>query len=247
VRVLDTRAGQSTIDGVAAGEGAIDAGTSRQVQIGGRGGVPADATSVFLNITAPFPTGNGFITTHDCDEEAPNASNLNYRAGAVTGNGTVAELSDDGTLCFFSRSAADVVVDVTGYELGSTIFRTFDTRTSIRLFDSRAGQDTFDGEFAGVGRLEARRPVAIEVAERAGSDPFAAFVNVTVVNPAANGHVRLYPCTDEVPLTSALNFGAGETRGNNAYVQLSADGELCVYSIVETDLIIDLLGESLTS
>ena len=57
----------------------------------------------------------------------------------------------------------------------------------------------------------------------------AVSVNVTVTQPSAPGHLRLYPAGTALPLTSSLNYAAGETRANNAIVRLSAAGELAVY------------------
>jgi hypothetical protein len=48
-------------------------------------------------------------------------------------------------------------------------------------------------------------------------------INLTVTQPAAPGHLRAAPgngLTD----ASALNFSAGQTRANNAIVQLATDG-----------------------
>lgn len=45
-------------------------------------------------------------------------------------------------------------------------------------------------------------------------------VNVTVTQPAAAGHLRIYPAGTQPPQTSIINFGAGQTRANNAILTL---------------------------
>jgi hypothetical protein len=53
----------------------------------------------------------------------------------------------------------------------------------------------------------------------------AVSVNLTVVQPAAQGHLILYPGDAAGPtLASNVNFTAGQTRANNAIVLLAASG-----------------------
>jgi hypothetical protein len=49
-------------------------------------------------------------------------------------------------------------------------------------------------------------------------------LNVTAVNAPAAGNLRLFPGDATAPLASALNFSAGQTRGNNAVVMLASSG-----------------------
>ena len=52
----------------------------------------------------------------------------------------------------------------------------------------------------------------------------ALVVNVTAVQPAAAGNLQIYPADAARPLTSTLNFAAGEVRANSAILPLSGDG-----------------------
>ena len=58
-RLLNTRGPNSTIDGLHAGGGTAPAGSVTEVQITGRGGVPADAIAAILNVTVVGPAGDG--------------------------------------------------------------------------------------------------------------------------------------------------------------------------------------------
>ena len=49
---------------------------------------------------------------------------------------------------------------------------------------------------------------------------WALSVNVTVTAPTASGNLRLYPAENPLPFVSTINYGAGQTRGNNAIVTL---------------------------
>jgi hypothetical protein len=54
-------------------------------------------------------------------------------------------------------------------------------------------------------------------------------VNLTVTQPTAMGHLRLYPAGTSLPPTSSLNYTAGQTRANDAVVPLNGLGELAVH------------------
>ena len=53
-------------------------------------------------------------------------------------------------------------------------------------------------------------------------------LNVTVTQASASGNLRLYPAGTPVPPVSTINYGAGQTRGNNAVVSLSANSGLAL-------------------
>ena len=79
-RLMDTREGQLTVDGQFAGIGVRAANSITELQVGGRGGVPADAAAVVLNVTVTGAQGSGFITVFPCGEALPTASNLNFKS-----------------------------------------------------------------------------------------------------------------------------------------------------------------------
>jgi glucose/arabinose dehydrogenase len=53
----------------------------------------------------------------------------------------------------------------------------------------------------------------------------AVAVNVTVTGATGAGYVSVYPGNAPIPATSTVNFGAGQTRANNAVSKLSTDGQ----------------------
>ena len=87
-----------------------------ELPIAGRGGVPADATGVMLNLTATDATGTGYVTAWPCGGAPPNVSSLNYVAGTPRANASFLALSGTGTVCLVAQEAsAQLIVDVTGY------------------------------------------------------------------------------------------------------------------------------------
>ncbi|HEV8232579.1 MAG TPA: S8 family serine peptidase [Thermoanaerobaculia bacterium] len=73
----------------------------------------------------------------------------------------------------------------------------------------------------------------------------AVAVNITVVSPASDGHLTVYPAAGTIPLASVINFRSGIVRANNAIVSLGASGQLafsCVMISGSTDLVLDVTG-----
>jgi 5'-nucleotidase len=115
-RLLDTRDGAPTVDGVGAGNGPVAPGTKLEVQVAGRGGVPDDALGAVLNITATDAAGTGYVTAWPCDETQPNASNVNFVANEPSPNAAVVKLSAEGKICLTpGEVAAQLIVDVSTY------------------------------------------------------------------------------------------------------------------------------------
>lgn len=67
-------------------------------------------------------------------------------------------------------------------------------------------------------------------------------VNITVVDPLANGWLKAWPCGQPEPAASSINFqgGAGGWPGQVSVGR--GDGRLCVRSSAEANLVIDLVG-----
>jgi hypothetical protein len=116
-RLLESRsgAGMVTVDGQQLGIGVRPAGSVTEVQVAGRGGVPADASAVVLNVTATQAQGPGFFTVFPCGTDRPTASNVNYVVGDTVPNAVVAKVGAGGKVCVFSYAATDMIVDVNGY------------------------------------------------------------------------------------------------------------------------------------
>jgi hypothetical protein len=90
-----------------------------------------------------------------------------------------------------------------------------------RLLDTRAASGPFGGPAV---PPQGQRVVA--AAGQCGIPPTAKAlsVNVTVVNTAAAGHLVFFPGNATPGGASALNFGPGQTRANNAVLMLASSG-----------------------
>jgi len=218
----------------------VGAGGVVEVQIAGTAQVPAGASAAFVNVTAVFPDGPGFVTLYPCGTR-PTASTINYGPSQVVPNGALVNLSAAGKLCVYTSAGSDLLVDVTGYVPAGTA--KIGALTPARLADSRAGQSTTDGEANGFGRLAAGETIELQVTGR-GNVPAgasAATFNVAVIDPADAGYVTLFPCGTR-PGTSNVNHGPGGVVANNAFTKLSPSGTVCLYTLVATDVIVDVTG-----
>ena len=113
-RLLDTRSGGSTTDGLGSGGGPVAVGTVTTVPVRNRGGVGAGASAVVLNVTVTDPQADGFLTVYPCGATRPLASNLNFAAGETVANAAVVALAGDGTVCIFASQPTQLVADVNG-------------------------------------------------------------------------------------------------------------------------------------
>ena len=113
----------------------------------------------------------------------------------------------------------------------------------VRLFDTRPSEPqgvipVVKTRYGGPNVLTLRIPGIVGVPLSGAS---AVSLNVTVVDPIDAGFVTVYPCGDR-PSTSSLNFVAGQVVPNAVIAPLSANGDICMFSSVDTHLIADING-----
>ena len=241
-RVFDTRESGETIDDRFEKVGRMAVDDVIELDVAGRAGIPDDAASVVLNLTMIRPDSNGFMTLYPCGTR-PNASLMNAPAsGGVVANEVVAGVSGTGTVCIYTSVGTDVAADVTGYGPAESDYQPL---KPARLFDSRAGSATTDGDFAGVGRLAADDVVELEVLDRAGvpaTGVGGVVLNVTMIRPDGNGFMTIYPCGDR-PLASSMNAPrGGGVVANEVIAKVSAAGTVCIYSSVGSHVAADVSG-----
>jgi len=243
-RLLDTRAGASTVDGQFAGVGALGAGGRLDLVVAGRGGVPATGVvAVVLNVTTALPTGPGFVTVWPTGAAQPLASNLNFVAGQTIPNLVIAKLGVDGKVSLFASAGTHLIADVAGYFSAATDLVAL---TPARLLDTRAGNATVDGQFAGQGALAPGARLDLQVSGRyalPATGVGAVLLNTTVANPTAPGYLTLWPADAAQPVASNLNFTPGLTIPNLVLAKVSSAGRVSIYnSAGTTDVVADVQG-----
>jgi hypothetical protein len=222
VRVLDTRSGLGGSPGrLVPGQPLVLALQQAKA---------ARASAVSLNVTATDATGTGFVTAWPCGQPMPATSILNFGPGQIVANFLAVGMGPDG-VCIAASAPVDVVVDLMGWFTGSTDFR---GASPTRLLDTRVSHDPL-----GAGT---ERHLTLSAGNGYSGDSGGVALNVTVVSPRTDGYVTVYPCGAR-PQASTVNFRAGEIVPNFTLVPYT-NGEVCIYSFSDTDVVVDSFGWS---
>jgi hypothetical protein len=226
-----------TFDGKYRNTGRRQGGSIWEIPIAGRGLVPALATTAVVNVTVTSGTGRGFATVFPCGTLPPTSS-LNFDVGMARPNELVAKLSRSGTICVYTKTDVDVIVDVVGY-IGDVVGLT--PMSPARLADSR-DKATVDGAYRNTGRRPAGTTWEIPIVGRAGIGAADAVIaNVTVTGALAQGFVTVYDCGRR-PTASTLNYFVGTTRPNETLAKLSVKGTMCIYTSAPVHIVVDVAG-----
>ncbi len=185
-----------------------------------------------LNVTAVSPSSPGYVTAFPCDRDRPTASNLNFVGSDVVANLVVVRPDGDGNVCLFSLAATDLVVDLAGGFGQGSGYSSADN--PLRLIDTRVG--------LGVVQRRLRSGETLELMVPGGVGAAAVVLNLTAVYPSAPGYITAYPCDRDRPVASNLNFDRRDVVANLVIVRPDADGAVCLFTLTETDLVVDLAG-----
>jgi hypothetical protein len=216
IRAMDTRTGAAA---------RLAGGDVLRVPLAGA--VAGGARAAVIDLAAVDPAGAGYLTAWSCDEPMPPTSNLNYVADSTRATHAAVTLAADASICVFSFAETDVLVDVTGSYSSAPSALGFHPQAPTRIYDSRgAGGILHAGETR-------------EITVPAGA--LAVAINVTVTDSTAPGFVTVFPCQATLPVVSNLNYVKGQTVANLVQVGVS-NGAVCVHSLRQTHIVIDLQG-----
>jgi Tol biopolymer transport system component len=230
-RILDTRTG------LGAPQARLGAGASLTMQTLGQGGVPAAGVdAVALNVTATNTTADSYLTVSPTGVERPNASNVNWSAGATVPNAVVVKVGAGGAVDIFNAfGETDVIVDVVGWFAAGPGFTGI---TPTRLLDTRSGIG------APAGKVGPGSDIGLLV--RGGAIPESAtgvILNATATEASEQGYVTVYPSGTTRTETSSLNMAAGQTVANLVVSGIGADGQVRLFNALgSTHLIADAAG-----
>lgn len=190
-------------------------------------GVPADASAVWLNVTAVGLQVPGYLTVYPDGRPRPETSSVNYDPGRAVANATPVALGAASQVDFDVHAAVEVIADLAGAfsPTGAGLAPT----TPTRVLDTRTPSAPLR---AGVTR-------AVDVRAPAGAVGAAA--TVAVIAHDAAGFLTASPCGAPVPATSNINFAAGAVVANAVLSGLGV-GRLCLTSSVDVDVVVDVTG-----
>lgn len=218
-------------------------GSPRQIVVSPRAlaGVPAGAAAVTLNVTATEAAGPGYLTVYPAGSARPTASNVNYVAERPSSNHVTARVGAGGEVAIHaSGGCPNVVVDVTGYfQAGTATPGGFVGITPSRVLDTRRPGE---GPCLGGSRQ-------LTVSPSAGVPPGAGAVvlNVTAVDPRAQGYLTVHPSGVARPVASNVNYRVGQ-RVPNAVVTGVTGGKVTLYASGGCpDVVVDVVGYHVAS
>ena len=237
-RVTDTRPASS--DRGAADPGRVAAGSTFEVTMTGRAGIPNDATAVAMNVTVTEGTEAGFLTVFPCGQSPPNTSSLTYAAGQTVANSSFSRLGTDGKVCIYATGATYLVVDLTG-SVPSSVLTTLTSPS--RLLDTRTAT-TGNGQFSPVGAVAAGSVTELSVAGSmtGATTTNAVVLTITAIDPAADGYLTVFPCDQPRPATSNMNVRQEVTVTTDAVAKIGGGGKVCIFAQVATHLAVDMTG-----
>ncbi|NYF55939.1 hypothetical protein [Micromonospora purpureochromogenes] len=244
-RLMDTRSGLGRPE-----PGPLVGGSSVELQVAGRGGVPAGGVgSVVLNVTVTGPTANSFLTLYPYPESTPTASSINFPAGWLGSNNVTVKVGVEGKVSIYNRSGTThVIVDVVGFYAASDTVKSslgwggqYQPVEPTRLIDTRPTA------------LAAGQSISSYVDFGPSSPRVKALVlNITAVQPAKSGFLSAWSGDGPVPTSSTVNYGAGKVVPNLAFVQTGkctgCNGlpytvpTFSIYTSQVTNMVVDLVG-----
>ena len=207
-RVIDTRTG------LGGPKGAVAAGSTTTVQVGGTGGVPASGVAaVVLNITVAGPAASGYLIAYATGSTRPGTSNITFTAGQTVANQSVTPVDASGRASVYLSTSTQFFADVSGYYATAGSYHPV---TATRLLDTRTTHTVAAGSTTTV-------PVT-GVAGVPSSGVGAVILNITVVAPATSGYLIAYPAGATRPSSSNVNFIAGHAAVGTTFARVGTGG-----------------------
>lgn len=208
-------------------------GSIRSIRVYAEALTPSEvADTSTATVTFSANGGTGSMSAQSSTTSAALTSNAFSRARyAFTGWNTAA----DGTGTHYANSAQyPFTSNTTLYAQWTLLSAGYVALTPARLYDSRqdaaltGGADARELTVAGVGNVPA--------------DADAVVLNVTSTAASAGGFLTVYPCGQARPETSNVNFEPGRDVANHVTVLVGSGGKICLYSPVDTHVVVDVNG-----
>ncbi|MEI7617256.1 MAG: hypothetical protein WCK14_01425 [Actinomycetota bacterium] len=249
-RIFDTR--DPLINAVVAPLLTTPAGSSLDVQILGKGGIPdtaADVLAVVLNITVTAPTQSGYLQAYPAGASAGISSIVNFAPGQTVPNLTVATVGADGKLTLrlstVAPGNADVLIDVFGW-FSTSAYATNGARLMpvgpARIWDTR--EASFNGTGLPIGQAQTIRvpirgadsqlPAITDIVPDT-PNVVGVVLNITGINTEPNNVPTFVSVLPDDPVgqvtTSNLNLAQNQIKANLVIVPVTnLDGAIRIYN-----------------
>ena len=164
------------------------------VQFAGRGGVPADATAVVVNVETNAPTADGYTRLTPLGRDASVATQ-EFTAGRTVSNLAIVRLVDGSAQVRLSRGTATVYMDVAGYYSASSTGSVFVPVDTTRIETGTLGNTPRTVRATGLGGVPGTATAVV--------------ANVEVQGTSSDGYLRVTPAGQDASVAAQV-FRAGE-------------------------------------
>jgi Subtilase family len=233
-RIFDTRPGTTSPP---ANKGQVGNGQTVTVTPPSSLSLPADTSSVVVNITVADQHHQGVINASPDGASTAISSTLNYTQ-FVRANLAVVGLSGGSFKIYNSGGPVDIIVDIVGYFAPEATSR-YVPVTPVRIVDSRTGNG---GRHAPLGQAA----TMIVQGGNIFDVPYAAtalFSDVVAVPKTGSSFLAVYPGTTRPAAFSTVNFTAPRIVPNAAIANLTSSGTATIYNNAgSSDVVVDLFG-----
>lgn len=219
-RFLDSRLGIGTARAPFPTDGA------RDLQVAGRGAIPADATAVVGTVTGVGPTEQTFVTVWPKGTTRTETSVVNVAPGSIRPNLVTVGVGADRSWSFYNeRGPHDLLFDAVGYFSPSAGGKVTTVLSAPTVLDTKAG---VGGPRQAFGPATTR---TLQVGGAAGlpGGITAVYLSVTVADATTGSYLTVWNGGTR-PETSNLNWGPGGGRSNLVLVPVAADGTVQLFN-----------------
>ena len=182
-------------------------------------GGPANSVS-WGTLGIRTPAVGGWAVAYPCDAARPNSSNVNFVAGQAVSAFVGVKTGASGQFCVYSSASAHVVFDQVANSPALPV------APPLRLLDTRLAS----GGAAPVTNVRVHTGVGTVLG------------TLTLTGAAGSGWAVAYPCDQQVPTASNINFGVRASIANFVAVRTDANGDFCIKASSPVHVIFDRLG-----
>ena len=224
-RRLDTRSADGTT-----GRERLSGNRPLTINMRGFRGIPDDATGVSINLTPTDSSEAGWIAVYSCAQGFTGTSTANFLPGQPSPNAAYVALDENGEFCVLANVDVHVIIDVNGYFSVASESR-IEPVSPTRVIDTRQ---------SATSRLRVDETRVLSLPVAVGT--VAVTVEVIIDRAGGSGFLTIWSCSGPRPDTSYVNSSDNLPRSNQATVPVDNNGRICVYTSVDTDMVIDLVG-----
>ena len=113
-RLMDTRLGALTVDGISAALDIRQPGIETTLTVRERGGIPYDVSTVVLTVTVTDAEDDGSLSIYPCGSVSPSWT-FGYSSGDSIANFLYVPVNAEGAVCLRASSETQVAVNASGY------------------------------------------------------------------------------------------------------------------------------------